>query len=1006
VARALMFIHAEGVVHADLSPRNVILKDGITPVLIDFGTALSVRTARSAREIAQEEGLVAGTVAYMAPERLRGEQVDARCDLYSLGCILFQLMTGAPPPPPEARHGPAGDAITGRLTDVPPEIRQLLTRLLEHAPEDRLGHAAEVAVVLERALGREPDATGLPRPPLYRPRLRGRADEARALLARIDALALEGRGARLLISGESGIGKTRLLNDVGRLARSRDLEVVVGSTADVSTEAGLGGAPLALFRPFLRRLGDRWSGGAGPPVAPGVREALDVLAALDTDLQAIAGVDPGRPLPLPPGPGRRRVLASLRRLMQVDSQRKPSLFLLDDLHLADELTLAFLESLEVPADAPGGTDAFLLIGTYRSEEEGPAVARLAGMSPDQRLALKRLALDDVRAMSREMLGAQRLPEGLPELLHRRSGGNPFLAAEYLRRLVDEDVLRWSAVSGWSPTRALDSGEDAADEPAPDAVAALFRRRLQGLSQRALQLLELAVVLGHEWSGSRLRAVAQASRQAPAASSEALDELVAARILEASAPDRYRFVHDQLRALQARALAPDRSRALHRQLAEALERAPAAEGGTAQLGAIGQHWAAAGEPLRAFPHLVQGAAQAEASYAHERAVELYRLAALQARVLPADDPDRPAKLGRTCEALGDLLVRLARHDEARLRFAEALALVEGRSAFPAARLHRKIGESHWTVHEYQQAAPHIREADRLLGPREALRTVEQKQEWIAIHYGDLAIRYYARQTGPETLALIRKLEPVVEEAGTALQRTLFYQSAASELLGRTRYAFSPEAVSWAEKALAATEQQAAADEQRSEAFHSLGFALLWGGPQEIAAAVGWLDRAVEAARQVEDRSLAARSLTYLLIACRRSRDLERTEELADVVQTSSEAARLTPYLAVAEACRGWLSLHRGDIEGARAGARRARALWQSSAHVYPFRWLGLFVEMAVARDREQPTEIRTLAGELLASDQQQLPPAPEAVLARIRDSDGPVPADWNEALRLAVDLRFL
>ena len=80
VGRALAFIHAEGVLHADLSPRNVILKDGTTPVLIDFGTALAVRTAASAREVAQEEGLVAGTPAYMAPERLLGESLDARCD--------------------------------------------------------------------------------------------------------------------------------------------------------------------------------------------------------------------------------------------------------------------------------------------------------------------------------------------------------------------------------------------------------------------------------------------------------------------------------------------------------------------------------------------------------------------------------------------------------------------------------------------------------------------------------------------------------------------------------------------------------------------------------------------------------------------------------------------------------------------------------------------------------------------------------------------------------------
>ncbi len=1008
VARALAFLHGEGVVHADLSPRNVILAGGTRPVLIDFGTALSVRAGASAREVAQEEGLVAGTPAYMAPERLAGESLDARCDLYSLGCILFELLSGAPPLPPGARQSLSGAEIARRLPGLPPEIQRLLGRLLEHAPEDRLGRAIEVVLIIERALGRDPDPRLLPRPPLHRPRLQGRTAEVRALAARIEALAGQDRGGRVFVSGESGIGKTRLLNDVGRQARARQLEVVVGSAAELGLDGALGASALSLFRPLLQRLADRWSAPEAPPPAAEAVEALDVLAAYESSLRAIAGVDPTRPAALAPGPGRRRVLASLRRLIEIESQRTPLLLILDDLHLADELTLAFLESLdgEGAGAAPAPLGAVLLIGTYRSDDDGAAVSRLAALAADQRLALGRLDLDDLRAMAREMLATAHLPEGLPELLHRQSEGNPFFAAEHLRGLVEEDVLQWSSPSGWTLARPLDPTEGVADTLAPAAVARLFQRRLDFLSRRSLDLLDLTVILGREWSGARLQALARESGQPMAASSEALEELIARRILEASGPDRYRFVHDQLRAVHAANLDPARRQALHRQMAEVLDRESAAEGAPSLPGEIGLHWSLAGVPERAFPHLVLGARQAEAVYANERAVELYRQAVRQARAAPPTDPTRALRLGQTAEALGDLLFRLARHQEARQRFAEALTCAAPADTFLAARLHRKLGESHWTIHEYAPAETHLQQADTLLGPIEAQETIEQKQEWIAIHYGFLSILYYSRRVGPATLEIVQKMEPVVESAGTSLQRSLFYSSKGGELMSRRRYFFTPEAVTAGEKAVAAAERTGVIDAHGCEAYCVLGFALLWGGPEEVAAAVGWLDKGIEGARRVEDRSLLARSLNYLLIATRRQRDFVRTEQLADVLQTMAEATKLTPYLAVAEACRAWCALHRGELETARAGAQRAGALWRSTPHAYPFRWVGLFVELAVARDREQAAEIRALAGELLQPDQQRLPPALEAALERLREPAEADPKSWDEALRLAVELRFL
>ena len=96
ICTALAHVHGEGIVHRDLKPANVMLRPDGTPVLVDFGVAGRF-TGHGSREQMDVVGPIVGTVLYMAPEQIRGELVDARADLYALGCILYELVTGRPP---------------------------------------------------------------------------------------------------------------------------------------------------------------------------------------------------------------------------------------------------------------------------------------------------------------------------------------------------------------------------------------------------------------------------------------------------------------------------------------------------------------------------------------------------------------------------------------------------------------------------------------------------------------------------------------------------------------------------------------------------------------------------------------------------------------------------------------------------------------------------------------------------------------------------------------------
>jgi serine/threonine protein kinase len=148
IAFALAAVHGAGLVHRDLKPDNVILRGNDSPVIIDFGIALLAGARHQAGT---------GTPAYMAPEQARGETLDARADLYALGVMAHEMLTGARPDAPRSLLPFTGfaqmRAIRGSLTaaGVAPDIAELVSRLLAPRPRLRPASAADVGAAFARA---------------------------------------------------------------------------------------------------------------------------------------------------------------------------------------------------------------------------------------------------------------------------------------------------------------------------------------------------------------------------------------------------------------------------------------------------------------------------------------------------------------------------------------------------------------------------------------------------------------------------------------------------------------------------------------------------------------------------------------------------------------------------------------------------------------------------------------------------------------------------------------
>jgi eukaryotic-like serine/threonine-protein kinase len=163
VARALVYAHAHDVVHRDIKPDNVLLNGGVA-VVTDFGIAKALSSCATAtgRTSLTVTGTFIGTPAYMAPEQAAADpDTDHRADLYSFGCMAYELLTGQPPftdvAPPKrlgARITRAPAPIASFRPDVPPALESLVMRCLAKDPADRPQRADEVSQVLESVVAR------------------------------------------------------------------------------------------------------------------------------------------------------------------------------------------------------------------------------------------------------------------------------------------------------------------------------------------------------------------------------------------------------------------------------------------------------------------------------------------------------------------------------------------------------------------------------------------------------------------------------------------------------------------------------------------------------------------------------------------------------------------------------------------------------------------------------------------------------------------------------------
>jgi predicted ATPase/class 3 adenylate cyclase len=631
VALALAHAHDRGIVDRDLKPANVWLAADGTARLGDFG--LAVETDRSR---ITSEGMVVGTVAYLAPEQAVGRAPDTRSDLYALGACLYEMLTGRPP----FLGDDAVAVISQHLNTAPvapswhnvavsPGVEALVLALLAKDPAARPASATAVAAELHRL--REDQVTVADGAPAAPPvsvtrsvsfgRFVGRAAELDGLKAMFDE-SLSGRARLVMVVGEPGIGKTRLVEELGVYATVRNAQVCWGHCYE-----GELGAPYLPFVEALRTyVRDRSDEELRAELSTGAPEVATLLSDLRTRFPDL----PASPV-LDGDAERLRLFEGVAAFLANASAARPIALMLDDLHWADKPTLLLLQYLARNLRR----ERILIVGTYRDVELDRAhpladmVSALRREHLYERVLLRGFDRDEVKSFI-EVVGEQETPPLFAETIHRETEGNPFFVAEILRHLAESGALR--RVDGhWIGT------PEGVAEHLPEGVREVIGRRLSRLGDDCNRMLTLGAAMP---GGFTLEVAARVLDADEDHVLDLLDEALDRQIVRERRDQSgtYEFHHALIRQTLYSELSTPRRVRLHRQILDALESLYGAnlEPRLTELAYHAFQAAPGGDVAKAVDYASRAGRRAEASAAHEEAARSYDLA-LQALELD-DTPD--------------------------------------------------------------------------------------------------------------------------------------------------------------------------------------------------------------------------------------------------------------------------------------------------------------------------------------------------------------------------------
>lgn len=558
---ALAYLHRRGVIHRDLKPDNVLVDSSGRVKVLDFGLAQGT-TGKSGVQLT--EGM-AGTLAYMAPELFAEETATVQSDLYAAGMLIYEIFTGQFPFNQKNIMLLLNDIMTHTpdVSTLDFELSKMLERLLAKDPSVRTGSAEEVIRELCAATGQSlpPESIAIRESFLQASRFVGRNAEIDRLKTALDN-TLVGQDAQVyLIGGESGVGKSRLLDEL----RTRAL--VKGAMVLRGQGIAEGGLPFQLWRDIARELALH-------------TELSDLEASILKEIIPDIGTLLNREIADAPqlsgGVGQQRLMLALVDMLK--RQTQPIVLLLEDLQWAGSLEL-----LKQIVTVNEQLTHLLIIGTYRDDER----PNLPEQFPTAH-TLKLTRLDDAAMadLTLSMLGETGTQPKLLDLLKRETEGNAFFMVETVRALAEEAGTLNEIGNRTLPQEVFAGG-----------VGQIIRRRLSRVPDFARPLLQKMAVAGRWLDLKILEASSSRSTEEINLFLTACADVGVLEIVEG----RWRFAHDKLRETLLRDLSEVERHDLYRTVATTIETVYPNDESYHEI--LLEHWRVVGDSARELQYLV-------------------------------------------------------------------------------------------------------------------------------------------------------------------------------------------------------------------------------------------------------------------------------------------------------------------------------------------------------------------------------------------------------------------
>jgi len=594
---SLDYLHSNYIVHRDLKPSNILVtRDGIVK-LADFGLAkchdMDSRTST--------EGAIIGTTMFMSPEQIRGGEIDGRSDLYSLGIILYRLTTGklpfegenlytilfkhlSEPPIPPSTTNPAIDS----------SLERIILRALKKAPAFRFLSAKQffddmeiyfstTEFDIDKTVDKSLQDT-TERLTFYNPPFIGRDFELHILTNSVKE-AMNGTSKVIMLEGAPGMGKTRLGTELESLVKLLNVHFYWGQSFPEQRE------PFQIFKNILEDLLAKtaeWSEEDLTQVLgkesyllqdyiPGIswRETYNKISTVYSP--EISHLD-----------YKNTFLMIFYKLFLYCSPRNPSIFFLDDLQWADELSIQFLEYLlnQIFENHDQGPNTpqippLLFILSIRQGEahENQFLMELFDRLKTKRFVfshqLKPFTENESKYFISSFFGQDNLPKSFISLVFKEGEGVPFYMKEIMRSMVETKQITIQE------NELISSDQDLVQKPIagidvypslpiPGTVKDSIKKRLAKLSPAVQEVLEACSILGKEFDIDLVMKTLDKNEDSLL---DILNYLINIQILKESkivTEERFQFYHDKFREVVIAELAPKQRKILHLKVAAVLE----------------------------------------------------------------------------------------------------------------------------------------------------------------------------------------------------------------------------------------------------------------------------------------------------------------------------------------------------------------------------------------------------------------------------------------------------